>query len=113
MYCIYLQYTPSVWYYLHTLFWYRHKHMTFPPPDIPVRVENSSNTILPTLHVTDVTKDMLQVLCGTLQVLQDTIHVLQLIRLVAGVKMLGTGVTRLGTVFTRHINMCLRHVTSI
>ena len=33
MYCIYLQYTPSVWYYLHTLFWYRHTHMTFPPPD--------------------------------------------------------------------------------
>ena len=27
-----LQYTPSVWYYLHTLFWYRHTHMTFPPP---------------------------------------------------------------------------------
>ena len=26
-------YTPSsVWCYLHTLFWYRHTHMTFPPP---------------------------------------------------------------------------------
>ena len=23
---------PSVWYYLHTLFWYRHTHMTFLPP---------------------------------------------------------------------------------
>ena len=31
---IYLQYTPSVRYSLHTLFWYRHKHMTFPPPDL-------------------------------------------------------------------------------
>ena len=26
MNCIYLQYTPSVWYYLHTLFWYKHTH---------------------------------------------------------------------------------------
>ena len=32
MYCIYLQYTPSVRYSLYTLFWYRHTHMTFPPP---------------------------------------------------------------------------------
>ena len=31
---IYLQYTPSVIFYLHTLFWYRHTHMTFPPPDV-------------------------------------------------------------------------------
>ena len=30
-YCIYLQYTPSVRYYLHTVFWYRHTYMTFPP----------------------------------------------------------------------------------
>ena len=34
MSCIYLQYTPSVRYSLHTLFWYRHTHMTFPPPEI-------------------------------------------------------------------------------
>ena len=33
MYCIYPQYTPSVWCYSHTLFWYRNTHMTFPPPD--------------------------------------------------------------------------------
>jgi len=32
MYCIYLQYTSVVRYYLHTLFWYRHTDMTFPPP---------------------------------------------------------------------------------
>ena len=71
--------------------------------NIPVRVENSSHTILLTLHVTavtwdvtDVTKDMLPVLRGTLQVLQDTIQALQLIWLVAGV-------TMLGTVFTSHI----------
>ena len=31
MHCIYLQYTPSVRYYLHTLFWYRHTYMTFLP----------------------------------------------------------------------------------
>ena len=31
MYCIYLQYTPSVRYYLHTLFWYRH---TYIPPNV-------------------------------------------------------------------------------
>ena len=33
-------YTPtvqiSVPYYTHTLFWYRHKHMTFPPPSTVV-----------------------------------------------------------------------------
>ena len=32
MYCIYLQYTPSVRYCLHTLFWYRQTYMTSPPP---------------------------------------------------------------------------------
>ena len=32
MYCIYLQYTPSARYFLHTLFYYRHTYMMFPPP---------------------------------------------------------------------------------
>ena len=32
MYCIYLQYMPSVRYHLHPLFWYRHTYMTFPAP---------------------------------------------------------------------------------
>ena len=33
MYCICLQYTPTVRCSLHTLVWYRHTYMTFPPPD--------------------------------------------------------------------------------
>ena len=32
MYCVYLQYTPSVRYCVHTLFWYRQTYMTSPPP---------------------------------------------------------------------------------
>ena len=32
VYCIYLQYTPSVRYLLHTLFWYGQTYMTFPLP---------------------------------------------------------------------------------
>ena len=35
--CSVLQYTPSVRYYLHTLFWYRHTYMTFPPPGINMK----------------------------------------------------------------------------
>ena len=31
MYRIYLQYTPSVRFYLHTLFWYGHTYITFRP----------------------------------------------------------------------------------
>ena len=32
LYCIHWQYNYSVPYYRRTLFWYRHTHMTFPPP---------------------------------------------------------------------------------
>ena len=38
MYCIYLQYTPSVRYYLHTLYWCRHTYMTFPPPGLQTKM---------------------------------------------------------------------------
>ena len=46
MYCIYLQYTPSVRYYLHTLFWYKHTSMTFPPPYSTLNEPDPSREIL-------------------------------------------------------------------
>ena len=36
MYCINLQYKPLVRYYLHTLFWYRHTYLMFPPLGLDV-----------------------------------------------------------------------------
>ena len=35
----YLQYKPLVRYLLHTLFWYRHTYMTFPPPGILFKIK--------------------------------------------------------------------------
>ena len=35
---------PSVRYSLHTLFWYRHTHMTFPPPDYITIIRYDSRT---------------------------------------------------------------------
>ena len=56
MYCIHLQYTPSVWYYLHTLFWYRHTHMTFLPPGCRPRHNRigMNKTKCPVSVVTDI-----------------------------------------------------------
>ena len=47
MYCLYLQFIPSVRYSLHTLFWHRHTHMKFPPPGPQFKVQGTCSRICP------------------------------------------------------------------